>query len=598
MKNLPILGAKAPDFTANSTMGPIKLSDYNGKWVVLFSHPGDFTPVCTTEFLSFAQYNDEFNKRNTSLIGLSVDSNSSHLAWLYDIFEITGVEIPFPVIDDGNRKISREYGMIQNAMSDTSTVRCVFIIDDKQILRTMLYYPLTTGRNIPEILRIIEALQTSDKNNVATPANWFPGMPVVLPYPKTFKELKKRLSECQDNKNCTCFNWYLCFMPDKNLNYTSTDNLVDNNMSQNKRPYISQNSFRPQISGSNNQINEMKKCPKINHIVMEYVLGNPKNVDPRFLDAIIYAFVEINKDGSLLVPTPTFLKQMVNMRKSKPGLKVIAAIGGWGADGFSDASLTPSSRYKFAREVNKLINEYNLDGIDIDWEYPANKAAGITAREEDKENFTLLLTAIRDVIGNDKWLSVAGTGDINYINKSADIPAISKIINYFNLMSYDFTAGETGDRGKKHQANLFDSDLQLNDLSVDKWVQNLIKAGMPSEKILLGVPFYGRLGAKTTVSNDELRKNYINKNGYFYKFDKDAKVPYLVDKDGNFAMSYENELSLFYKGQYVLNNCLGGIFSWTSTYDQANILARAMNYSIYNPTTLKNEIENIYGKFM
>ena len=114
---------------------------------------------------------------------------------------------------------------------------------------------------------MIEALQTSDKNNVATPANWFPGMPVVLPSPKTFKELKKRLSECQDNKNCTCFNWYLCFMPDKNLNYTSTDNLVDNNMSQNKRPYISQNSFRPQISGSNNQINEMKKCPKINHIV-------------------------------------------------------------------------------------------------------------------------------------------------------------------------------------------------------------------------------------------------------------------------------------------------------------------------------------------
>ena len=171
MANLPNLGSKAPDFKANTTSGPIKLSDYAGKWVVLFSHPGDFTPVCTTEFLCFAKYYDEFKKRNTEIIGLSVDSNSSHLTWIYNIFQFTGVEIPFPIIEDKDMSIAKLYGMISEPMSNTSTVRSVFIIDDKQILKTILYYPLTTGRNIPEILRIIEALQTSDRDNVVTPAN-------------------------------------------------------------------------------------------------------------------------------------------------------------------------------------------------------------------------------------------------------------------------------------------------------------------------------------------------------------------------------------------------------------------------------------------
>ena len=170
MASLPSLGSKAPDFKANTTSGTIKLSDYTGKWVVLFSHPGDFTPVCTTEFLCFAKYYGEFKKRNTEIIGLSVDSNSSHLAWIYNIFQFTGIEIPFPIIEDRDMSIAKLYGMISEPMSNTSTVRSVFIIDDKQILRTILYYPLTTGRNIPEILRIIEALQTSDRDSVVTPA--------------------------------------------------------------------------------------------------------------------------------------------------------------------------------------------------------------------------------------------------------------------------------------------------------------------------------------------------------------------------------------------------------------------------------------------
>ncbi|MGL5329940.1 MAG: peroxiredoxin [Peptostreptococcaceae bacterium] len=593
MPCLPSLGSKAPDFKANTTFGPIKLSDFNGKWVVLFSHPGDFTPVCTTEFLCFAKYYPEFQKRNTELIGLSIDSNSSHLAWVYNIFSLTGVEIPFPIIEDRSMKIANLYGMISEPMSNTATIRSVFIIDDKQVLRTILYYPLTTGRNIPEILRIIEALQTSDRDNVVTPANWFPGMPVILPYPKTYKELKNRIKNC--DKNCTCLDWYLCFVPDKSSE-VSNNNFPD---------YISHDSTkykkvkkcsRPEITGIKNQPIDTSFCPNVTPIVMEYVLGNPKNVDPNFLDAVIYAFVEINPDGTLKVLSPKYLNQLVSLKTQKPSLKVIAAIGGWGADGFSDAALTPSSRYKFAREVNKLMQEYNLDGIDIDWEYPGNKAAGITARPEDKENFTLLLTAIRDVIGDNKWLSVASVGEDSILNKGIEIDKIAPIIDYFNLMSYDFTAGETGERGRKHQANLYESDLALPGYSVDKWINNLVDAGMPISKILLGIPFYGRLGAKITKSYDELRKNYINKNGYEYRFDKEAQVPYLV-KDGEFAMSYDNPVSIYLKGQYVLRNCLGGIFAWTSTYDQANLLAKSMYESINDPVLFKEKLEDIFGPF-
>ncbi|WP_331681687.1 peroxiredoxin [Romboutsia sp.] len=591
---LPSLGSKAPDFKANTTFGPIKLSDYTGKWVVLFSHPGDFTPVCTTEFLCFAKYYPEFQKRNTELIGLSIDSNSSHLAWVYNIFSITGVEIPFPIIEDRDMTIARLYGMISEPMSNTSTIRSVFIIDDKQILRTILYYPLTTGRNIPEILRIIEALQTSDRDNVVTPANWFPGMPVILPYPKTYKELKNRIKNC--DKNCTCLDWYLCFVPDKNKevsnnNYASSIPCKSNKLKNNKKY------SRPEITNIKSQPIDLLACPDVAPIVMEYVLGNPRNVDPTFLDAVIYAFVEINPDGTLYVPTPKYLNQLLNLKTYKPNLKVIAAIGGWGADGFSDAALTPASRYNFARQVNKLIKQYNLDGVDIDWEYPGVSAAGIKSRPEDKENFTLLLTAIRDVIGDDKWLSVAATGDKAYINRSAEINKIAPLINYFNLMSYDFTAGETGEQGKKHQANLYDSELSLPGYSIDRWVKNLEEAGMPASKILLGVPFYGRLGATITKSYDQLRESYINKNGYEYVFDEKAQVPYVMKED-QFAMSYDDPLSIYLKGQYVLKNCLGGIFAWTSTYDQANILAKAMYDSINNPVLFKEELENIYGEFI
>ena len=583
MPCLPSLGAKAPDFSANTTFGPIKLSDYKGKWVVLFSHPGDFTPVCTTEFLCFAKYYSNFQKRNTELIGLSVDSNSSHLAWVYNIYRNTGVEIPFPIIDDRKMEISQLYGMISEPMSDSSTVRSVFIIDPNQILRTILYYPLTTGRNIPEIVRIIDALQTSDEQKVVTPADWLPGMPVILPPPKTYKELKQRISNCEKNKEC--IDWYLCFVPDKNLG-------IKSNKSINKKKLSTKS--RPQINSPEDFVPQNPNCPDIDRLVGTYVLGDPSNVDAFLLDFVIYAFAEIKSDGTLFIPTPRYLRQLLALRQDNPDLRVVVAIGGWGQDGFSDAAQTPSSRYNFAREINALIKQYNLDGIDIDWEYPANSAAGIKSRPEDKENFTLLLTAIRDVIGYDKWLSVAGTGDKAYINQSVEIDNIAPLINYFNLMSYDFTAGETGPNAKKHQSNLYDSNLSIPGYSVDAMVRNLIAAGMPSQKILLGVPFYGRLGATITKSYDQLRRDFINKNGYTYKFDKDAQAPYL-EREGELAMSYDDLLSIYIKSQYVIDNCLGGIFSWMAPYDRANILARAMNEGINDPNKLRQEIEDTYG---
>ena len=157
------IGMKAPDFEAQTTIGNISLNNYLGKWVVLFSHPGDFTPVCTTEMIAFANADTYFKERNASLIGLSVDSNPSHLAWIYDIYLRTGIRIPFPIIADRNGNIARKYGMISNDISNTQTVRNVYIIDTEGIIRLILIYPMNVGRCIPEILRALEALQVSDK---------------------------------------------------------------------------------------------------------------------------------------------------------------------------------------------------------------------------------------------------------------------------------------------------------------------------------------------------------------------------------------------------------------------------------------------------
>jgi len=203
--SLPRLGEKAPSFEAPTTQGTLRLEDFEGSWLILFSHPADFTPVCTTEFVGFSEIYEELQKRNCQMLGLSVDSMYSHIAWIRNIEDNFGIKVPFPIIADLNKEVATAYGMVHPNQSKTETVRCVFIIDPKGIVRAMLYYPLTTGRNMKEILRMINALQSTDKHNVATPANWQPGDPVIVPPPTSQEDAEQRLKEGYD-----CKDWYFC----------------------------------------------------------------------------------------------------------------------------------------------------------------------------------------------------------------------------------------------------------------------------------------------------------------------------------------------------------------------------------------------------
>lgn len=200
--SLPTINSPAPAFKAKSTHGEITLSQYTeaGKWVVLFSHPYDFTPVCSTEFLGFARRAGEFEKRKVQLIGLSVDSVYSHIAWMRNLEAMSGVKVTFPVIADLDQKVAHAYGMIHPGASDMAPVRCVFLIDPKGMVRACIYYPMQCGRNLDEILRLIDALQTVDANpNTATPEGWMPGDLVIMPPPATMDAAAARLVEQAGN---------------------------------------------------------------------------------------------------------------------------------------------------------------------------------------------------------------------------------------------------------------------------------------------------------------------------------------------------------------------------------------------------------------
>lgn len=206
---IPRLMEPAPDFEAKSTHGIIHLSDYTsrGKWVLLFSHPADFTPVCSTEFIEFARSYDEFEKINVQLVGVSIDSVFSHIAWVRDLEQIGGVEVKFPVIADLDQKVSAAYGLVHEAAADTATVRAVFAIDPKGNVRALIYYPMQLGRNIDELLRVFQALQTADANEVSCPANWRPGQPVIVAAPATVEDAALRADGSSNGLNVT--SWYL-----------------------------------------------------------------------------------------------------------------------------------------------------------------------------------------------------------------------------------------------------------------------------------------------------------------------------------------------------------------------------------------------------
>jgi peroxiredoxin 2/4 len=215
---MPRIGDPAPSFTAVTTQGNIHFpNDYQGKWVILFSHPADFTPVCTSEFMTFAKMEPEFSKLNTQLVGLSVDGLYSHIAWLRTIkekIEFRGwkdVEVTFPLIEDITMEVARKFGMIQPGESSTKAVRAVFFIDPKGIIRAIIYYPLSLGRNFKELKRVLIGLQTADKHAVALPANWIPGEDVIVPPANSCGVAKDRM-EGKD-EDVYCKDWFFCMKP-------------------------------------------------------------------------------------------------------------------------------------------------------------------------------------------------------------------------------------------------------------------------------------------------------------------------------------------------------------------------------------------------
>jgi peroxiredoxin 2/4 len=204
--HLPRLNERVPEFDAPTTQGRKRLADYKGSWLVLFSHPADFTPVCTTEFLAFARAADDFKALGCELLGLSIDSTYSHIAWERNIEANFKVKIPFPIIADLSMDVARAYGMVHPGASDTSAVRATFVIDPEGVLRAMLYYPMTNGRSVGEIMRLVKALQTSMAHQVATPENWQPGEKVIVPPPATLEEADARVQR----EEYECTDWYFC----------------------------------------------------------------------------------------------------------------------------------------------------------------------------------------------------------------------------------------------------------------------------------------------------------------------------------------------------------------------------------------------------
>ena len=215
INRMPLIGDIAPSFKAVTTQGNINFpEDYKGKWVILFSHPADFTPVCTTEFMTFASMAEEFKAMNTELVGLSVDSLYAHIAWLRKIQELSWngkehVEVKFPLIEDIRMEVANKYGMIQPGQSNTQAVRAVFVIDPE----SKIYYPLSTGRNFDEIKRVIQALQKADAENVATPADWRPGDDVIVPTAGSCGTAKERMESQNDDQYC--LDWFMCFRREK-----------------------------------------------------------------------------------------------------------------------------------------------------------------------------------------------------------------------------------------------------------------------------------------------------------------------------------------------------------------------------------------------
>jgi len=311
--------------------------------------------------------------------------------------------------------------------------------------------------------------------------------------------------------------------------------------------------------------------------VIGYVYGTPSTMNVAKLTHANYAFGYI-MDGEVSVSNGQDLSKLVSFKSSNPNLKVILSVGGWGANGFSDAAYSESSRNTFANSCLDVLNTYKLNGIDIDWEYPVNGACGlIKCRAQDKQNFTLLLQTIRNKIGSSKILSIAAGADQFYVNNT-EMSKIANICDYINLMTYNFGYNT-------HDANLYPTSSGYGSgLSCDESVKIFIKAGVPTFKINLGIPFFGYYGNKY-LSYETLVNDYINKNGWTRYWDNQAKAAYL--KNDNSFITYEDEESISNKTDYIKSKKLGGAMFWEYNQDYNGILLNKLW------TQLNGEIINL-----
>ncbi|WP_297430342.1 glycoside hydrolase family 18 protein [Clostridium sp.] len=296
--------------------------------------------------------------------------------------------------------------------------------------------------------------------------------------------------------------------------------------------------------------------------IIGYVYGTPSSINAHKLTHVNYAFANIEK-GKIFVSNSKDLLKLVYIKSCNPNLKVILSIGGWGANGFSDAAYSISSRKIFTDSCLEAINKYKLDGIDLDWEYPVSGACDlIKCRPQDKKNFTLLVQSIRSGIGCDQILSIAAGADEFYINNT-EISKIADICNYINLMTYDFAY-------RTHNANLYPTNYNLgSSISCDESVTAFIKAGVPAYKINLGIPFFG-LRDHQYLSYKTLIKSYINKHGWTRYWDNQAKAAYLKKNDS--FITYEDEESIDFKVKYIKSRGLGGAMFWEYNQDYKGIL--------------------------
>jgi chitinase len=280
--------------------------------------------------------------------------------------------------------------------------------------------------------------------------------------------------------------------------------------------------------------------------------------DPDYLTHINYAFGSVNStfDG-VNIDNEDRLKSIVDLKKKKPSLKVVLSIGGWGSGGFSEMAMMENTRKSFAADCKRVIDQFNLDGIDMDWEHPTSSEAGIASSPKDRENFNLLMQEIRNAIGDNKYLTFASPANVMYY----DLEALAGIVNYVNIMMYD-----TGEPPYHHSA-LYRSEM-VKSVSADEAINNHIAGGMPAKRLTLGIPFYGHGINGTTVAYKDIPK--LLEQGNIEKWDDVAKAPYLVNAAGEVTLVYDNARSIGFKCEYLLQQGLRGAMYWEYSQDDSD----------------------------